>query len=248
MVATIKLIYTSSIDENVRPAERAMEDLRNGRFILVYDADGREEETDLCIASEHVRPESIKTMRKDAGGWICTTIPPRLLTIVDIPILSDVVLLAAMKYPFVQGIVPPNLPYDHKSAFSLTISHRDTYTGVTDKDRALTIKRFAEFAGRAIEKENGWAMENFGLEFRSPGHVPLLRPSIPLLESRHGHTELTTALATMSGPVPSTTICEMLGDDGNSLTKDKAKEYALTHNLAFLEGWEILEAWHQWSR
>lgn len=228
--------------------ERALIELKAGRFVLIYDADGREEETDMCMASQFVNPEAVRTMRKDAGGWICTTIPPQMLTSLDLPTLADLFVRGVRDFPSVRGIVPEKLPYDHKSAFSLTISHRDTYTGVTDNDRALTIRRFAEFAREAIKQGNGWAVGAFAKEFHAPGHVALLRPSVPLLAERLGHTELTTALAVMAGVTPSTTICEMLGDDGAALSKDEAKEYAAAHNLVFLEGREILEAWRSWSK
>ena len=226
---------------------KALDDLRAGRFVLVYDADGREEETDLCIASEFISPGAVRSMRKDAGGWICTTIPPEMLRTLDIPTLADLFIQGVKKFPSVRGIVPERLPYDRKSAFSLTISHRNTYTGVTDNDRALTIKRFAEFASVAIKQGNGWAVRSFAKEFLAPGHVALLKPSVPLLASRLGHTELTTAMAAMAGLIPSATICEMLGDDGKALSKTEAKKYAEAHNLAFLEGREILEAWRSWS-
>ena len=233
--------------EDVDYLGKALEDLRAGRFVLVYDADGREEETDMCIASQFVGPDAVRTMRKDAGGWICTTIPPRMLSSLDLPTLADLFIQGVKDYPSVRGIVPERLPYDRKSAFSLTISHRDTYTGVTDKDRALTIRRFAEFAKEAISQGNGWAVGTFAKEFLAPGHVALLKPTLPLLTTRMGHTELTTALTAMARLIPSATICEMLGDDGNALSRAEAKKYAVAHNLTFLEGREILEAWHKWS-
>ena len=231
----------------VSSLEKSLRDLRAGRFVLVYDADGREEETDMCVASQFVGHDQIRTLRKDAGGWICTTIPPKMLSTLDLPTLADLFISGVREYPSVRGIVPERLPYDQKSAFSLTISHRDTYTGVTDIDRALTIRRFAEFATAAIVQGNGWAVKTFAKEFRAPGHIALLKPSVPLLASRMGHTELTTALAAMAGLTPSTTICEMLGDDGRALSKGEAKKYAEAHNLSFLEGREILEAWRTWS-
>ena len=227
--------------------DRAIMELKAGRFVLVYDADGREEETDMCIASQFVNPEAVRTMRKDACGWICTTIPPKMLVTLDLPTLADLFAKGVRDFPSVNGIVAERLPYDHKSSFSLTISHRDTFTGVTDIDRALTIRRFAEFAREAIKQGNGWAVSAFAKQFHAPGHVALLKPSVPLLIERMGHTELTTALAVMSGITPSTTICEMLGDDGTALSKTEAKEYASAHNLVFLEGREILEAWRSWS-
>ena len=68
-----------------------------------------------------------------------------------------------------------------------------------------------------------------------------------LLEKRFGHTELSTALVKMAELIPSATICEMMGDDGNSLKKEAAREYAEKHNLPFVEGREIIEEWRKWS-
>ena len=247
LVVTRNLIYPPGVEIPVGNLGKALQDLKAGRFVLIYDADGMEEETDMCIASQFVGPEAVRAMRKDAGGWICTTIPPKMLNTLDLPTLADLFIKGVKEFPSVKGIVPDRLPYDRKSSFSLTISHRKTYTGVTDIDRALTITGFAEFAEEAIRKGNGWAIETFAREFHAPGHVALLKPSVPLLVSRMGHTELTTAMAVMAGLIPSATICEMLGDDGKALSKAEAKKYAEAHNLAFLEGREILEAWRTWS-
>ncbi len=227
--------------------EAALAALRAGRFILVYDAEGREEETDLAIGSEFVTPAAIRTMRKEAGGWICTTVPPDAREKLGLPYLADLLQASAASYPILAKLVPEALPYDRRSAFSITVSHRDTYTGVTDGDRAKTISRFAEVARAALARENGWAQHAFVEEFRAPGHVVLLNPAAGLLAERRGHTELVTALLSMGGLVPSATICEMLADDGRALGKADAKAYAAAHNLVFLEGREILEAWRQWS-
>jgi len=229
------------------PVSRAISALRAGRFVLVYDGEGREEETDLAIASEFVTPETIRSLRKEAGGWICTTVPPGVSEKLGLPYLADVFQASAADYPILKDLVPDSLPYDRRSAFGITISHRETYTGVTDGDRARTIARFAEVAREAIRRENGWAHRVFVQEFRAPGHVALLNPADGLLAERKGHTELVTAILTMAGLVPSATICEMLGDDGRALRKADAKAYADARNLVFLEGREILEAWRTWS-
>lgn len=229
------------------PVDRALEELRAGRFVLVYDAEGREEETDLAIASESVTPESIRRLRKDAGGWICTTVPPDARDKLGLPYLADVLRASSGDFPILRDLVPDTLPYDRRSAFSITVSHRDTRTGVTDEDRARTIRRFAEVAREALRRENGWAQHAFVDEFRAPGHVALLNPAPGLLAEREGHTELGTALVLMAGLVPSVTICEMLGDDGRALRKADAKAYADAHALVFLEGRDVLEAWRAWS-
>ena len=227
--------------------DRAVDALRAGQFVLVYDGEGREEETDLTIASEFVTPEAVRTLRKQAGGWICATVPPDARDKLGLPYLAEVLRASAPKFPVLADIVPERLAYDRRSAFSITVSHRDTYTGVTDMDRARTISRFAELAREALRRENGWALHRFVEEFHAPGHVALLNPAPRLLEERKGHTELVTALLQMAGLVPSATICEMLGDDGLALRKADAKAYAEAHNLVFLEGREILEAWRAWS-
>jgi len=127
------------------------------------------------------------------------------------------------------------------------VNHRDTFTGVTDIDRAKTISRLAGIAKEATKRENGWAADVFANEFRSPGHVPLLNAAEPLLAERRGHTELTTALMIMAGLAPTATICEMMADDGHAVSKEDAKAYARARNLVFLEGQDIVRAWRSWS-
>jgi 3,4-dihydroxy 2-butanone 4-phosphate synthase len=221
----------------------AIQELRQGRIVLVYDADGREEETDMVIASEHVNPAVIRTLRKDAGGLICTTADTQIQEALGLPFLSELFLGMAEHYPVMRNLIPNDIPYDVKSAFGITINHRKTFTGITDNDRAMTVKEFAELSRRALTSEDGWAKKEFGKSFRAPGHIHLLNTSERILETRFGHTELATALVVMAGLVPSATVCEMMGDDGRALSKQKAKAYAKRHQYAFLEGAEVVEAW-----
>jgi 3,4-dihydroxy 2-butanone 4-phosphate synthase len=224
----------------------AIEALKAGKFVLIYDADGREEETDLVIASEFITPESIKILRKNGGGLICTTMDYPTREKLGLPYLSEVFHEMGEKYKVLHGLIPNDIPYDEISSFSVTINHRDTFTGITDCDRALTISEFAKLIFEANKYENGYAQTLFGERFRAPGHVHLLNSSKELLEARKGHTELATALVTMSGLIPSATICEMMGDDCKALSKTDAKKYADKSGLIFLEGFEIIEAWAKW--
>lgn len=221
----------------------ALDCLRRGKFVLVYDFDDRERETDMVIASEFVTPESIRRMRQDAGGLICTTASHQVVEKLQLPFLADVLANNYSQYPVLRGLAPNDIPYDTKSAFSITINHRRTFTGITDRDRALTTSEFAKLAKDALNDGADGCRLRFGHEFRSPGHVHLLNASKDLLVARKGHTELTTALLAMSGLTPSATICEMMGEDGNALAKDKAKEYARRFGLCFLEGKDIIDAW-----
>jgi 3,4-dihydroxy 2-butanone 4-phosphate synthase len=109
----------------------------------------------------------------------------------------------------------------------------------------MTVSEFASLAKRAITSEDGWAKREFGKNFRAPGHIHLLNTSERILETRFGHTELATALTIMAGMVPSATVCEMMGDDGNALSKTRAAEYGRKHGLPFLVGADIIEAWRE---
>jgi 3,4-dihydroxy 2-butanone 4-phosphate synthase len=227
---------------------KALDALKAGRAVLLYDADGREEETDAVLASQFVTPDHIRFLRKEAGGLICTTVPSEARDRLGLPYLAELFGEAATRHPVLARTLATDAAYDPiASPFSITINHRATRTGITDRDRAKTIAGFAALVGEALRRENGWGMEALGREFRSPGHVPLLNAADGLLSKRRGHTELSTALVTMAGLIPSATICEMMGDDGRALTKEDAKKYAEARTLVFLEGQDVIEAWRAWS-
>src|SRR2546426_4897344 len=203
---------------------RAVAALQRGEFILVYDGDGREEETDLTIASEFVTSESVRTLRKEAGGLICTTLSGEVRARIGLPFMAEVLRRSGAAYPVLDAISKEDMKYDRHSAFSISVNHRDTFTGVTDVDRAKTISRFAAIAKEATKRENGWAAHVFAEEFRSPGHVPLLNAVQPLLVERRGHTELTTALMLMAGLAPTPALFETDSDERGALSHQNAKE------------------------
>lgn len=217
--------------------------LRSGKFVLVFDSDSREAETDMMIASEHVTYESVRTLRREAGGLICTTVPAEVSHKLGLPFMAELFAEAYAKHPVLKGLAPNDLPYDTKSAFSLTINHRRTFTGIPDRDRALTISEFAKLGKRVVDMESDAARTEMGTAFRAPGHVFLLNSQPGVLNDRRGHTELATALMKMGEMYPSATICEMMGDDGKAMRKDKAQEYAKRYGLPYLEGADIIEAW-----
>ena len=228
--------------------KNCLNELRNRKFILIYDSDGREEETDFVIPSVFVRNNNIRTMRKDGGGLICMTISYEAAEILSLPVLTDLLKYSTQKYSILKNLISKRLPYDAKSSFSITINHIDNFTGITDIDRAMTISEF----GKTISKLNdGTDKEKLKLlfenNFRAPGHVHLLIAERGLLKSRRGHTELSTAMMILAGLPPSACICEMLSDDGRALSKNDVKKYAEKHNLMFIEGAQIVEAWNEWS-
>jgi len=233
--------------ENRSDIRKALEELRKGKPVLIYDGDGREEETDMVYAGEMVTYESVRTMRKDGGGLICVAVHPKASDYLGLPFMTDVLASAREKFEIFKNLRTEGIPYDEKSAFSITINHKRTFTGISDSDRALTIREFSKLAGAVFKAgstkmKNGY-IEKLGKFFRTPGHVILLRAAEGLLFSRQGHTELSAALVEMSGLTPAAAICEMLGDNGASLPKEEAVKYAERNKLVFLEGKELVEAY-----
>ena len=200
-------------------------DLRKPKYFLVYDFPDRENEVDLVIPAELVTPADIRLLRREAGGLICLAIAKEIASKLSLPFLSDIL----KDYGFAE-LVEKRIPYGEKSSFSLSINHIDTFTGITDYDRALTIKKFVEIA----RSKN--AKERFYKEFRSPGHVFLLIER----ENRKGHTELSIKLMRKFGYFPCAVICEMLADDFRALSKEKAIEYAKRKGYLFFEGKDLI--------
>jgi 3,4-dihydroxy 2-butanone 4-phosphate synthase len=220
--------------------------LARGEPILVFDAPDREGETDLIFLSERASPELIRLARRDAGGLICTAISEELRRRLDLPFFSDLLAYAQARYPLLATLAE-RPRYDRRSAFGITINHRANFTGVSDNERALTIRTVGEIAAAA----SGLSVEAIGHRFReafvSPGHVPLLYAAPGLLAERKGHTELAISLVRMTGLSESATVCEMLGDSGGARSPLAARRYAEDHGWTFLEGRTLTEAWQQWS-
>jgi 3,4-dihydroxy 2-butanone 4-phosphate synthase len=228
--------------------EKARADLQRGKFVLIYDDDKREGETDIVMASEFVKPPSIKTMRKDGGGLIFIMISHSIANKLQLPFLSDLFSVNEEQYPVFKHLVPNDIPYDTKSSFSVYINHRDTYTGITDIDRSLTMKNFAELAKKINNIDTKESLKIFGKEFRSPGHIPICVSAENLLDERQGHTELVVSLLIMANLTPVGSGCEMMGENGKALSKQDAIDYAKDKDLVFIEGKDIKKAWNKWSR
>ncbi|MDR3291220.1 MAG: 3,4-dihydroxy-2-butanone-4-phosphate synthase [Methanobrevibacter sp.] len=214
---------------------KGIDGLKKGEFVLVYDDDERESEIDMIIGAEFVNGSRVATMREDAGGLICTCLHPNLCDKLGLPFMSEIMEVAKDKFPILGKLIPNDIPYDEYSSFSLWVNNRKTFTGITDNDRALTISSIAKLC-----KEEKF--DQFGNEFRSPGHVSLLRGANDLLKKRQGHTELSLSLAEMAGITPVTVVCEMMdGKTKESRSLESAENYAKEHDLAFLDGNKIID-------
>jgi len=219
--------------------DEAIDAIRKGKMILLYDSEDREGETDMVIPALHVKPADVSRMRRDGGGLICVAIHSQAAEKLGLPFISEILRSASLDgYSSLRTLVEKkgDIPYDSRSSFSLWVNHRDTFTGITDNDRAQTISKVGEKVKKVMDGEK----INFGDEFRSPGHVALLRAASGLLKERRGQTELSIELAIIAGISPSMVVCEMLDDKtGKALSKEDAKKYSIQNNIPFIEGKEI---------
>jgi 3,4-dihydroxy 2-butanone 4-phosphate synthase len=204
----------------------AIEAVREGRPVCIHDAADREGETDLVYPAGAVTPEAVARLRNDAGGLVCVAVSDAVADAFDLPFLQE-----QLHHP---AAADHELSYDDRSSFSLPVNHRDTRTGITDEDRALTIDELAAAAADPAETD-------FASEFRTPGHVHLLRAAPGLLADRRGHTELGVALAEAAGVAPAVVVCEMLDDTtGGALSPAAAADYARRHDIPYVEGADLV--------
>jgi 3,4-dihydroxy 2-butanone 4-phosphate synthase len=202
----------------------ALEELRKGRMILLHDSSNRENEIDMVINGPATTPETILTMRNEAGGLICLAVSREIAKKLSLPYMTD---LMSASNKVVRGLIPERTAYGDKPAFSLSINHRKTYTGITDNDRALTITEFAK-------TDDG---KQFAENFYAPGHIHLLIAKT--LAERRGHTELSIELSKRAGLKEMMVLCEMMADDHNALSLEDAKKYAKKHGLVLVDGGEL---------
>jgi 3,4-dihydroxy 2-butanone 4-phosphate synthase len=223
-----------------RNLRHAIQEFRSGKFVLLHDSGSRENEVDLVVAAEFVSPEHVRMMRTDAGGLVCVTVDHDVGERLGISFLQDVLISAAPTFPILREMAEAREPYGDKSAFSITINHRHTFTGITDHDRAITILQMAKLSKRVLENHTDSRRE-FAGQFKSPGHVYLLLESRGSLAQRRGHTELSLYLSRLAGLTPSTAICEMLdGKTYRALSLQDAQSYAKRHSLSVIDGEELL--------
>ncbi len=184
--------------------QRAVEDIKNGRMVIVVDDEDRENEGDLVGAAEKADTEMVNFMAKRGRGLICAPITQERAEALHL-------------YP----MVPQNQDA-YSTAFTVSVDAADgTTTGISAAERALTVRLLADNASRAED-------------FRRPGHVfPLVAKDGGVL-TRAGHTEAAVDLAAMAGLEPAGVICEIMKDDGTMARVPDLQEFAAEHDLALV--------------
>ncbi|MBN7772173.1 bifunctional 3,4-dihydroxy-2-butanone-4-phosphate synthase/GTP cyclohydrolase II [Clostridium aminobutyricum] len=183
--------------------EEALDALRQGKMILVTDDEGRENEGDLICAAEFATTENVNFMATYAKGLICM---PMSKTIADQLGLHQ--------------MVSKNTD-NHETAFTVSIDHVNTTTGISAAERSLTALKCVEEGAKACD-------------FRRPGHMfPLLSKPYGVLE-REGHTEATVDLVKLAGLKECGLCCEIMREDGHMMRTEELIEFAQEHELVFI--------------
>ena len=213
--------------------DAAIESLRRGEFVLLHDSEGRENEVDMVVACEFATAEHVSRMRRHAGGLPCVALDGAFGRALGLRymhrILSD-------SLGGLRGMVMGLAPYGDRPAFSISVNHYTAYTGVTDRDRSLTMRGMAD-----LYSESDPAAK-FAASFRTPGHVPLLLAEDGLMSRRRGHTEMSVYLAGIAGLKPVMAVCEMLdAETYSALSVAGAERYSKENAVPLIRGSDLVE-------
>ena len=183
--------------------EEALEALRNGEVILVTDDEDRENEGDMICAAQFATTENVNFMAAHAKGLICMPVSEAICHRLHLPQMVDY-----------------NTD-NHSTAFTVSIDHVDTTTGISAKERGYTARALADPNSKPED-------------FRRPGHMfPLTAKKNGVLE-REGHTEATVDLMRLAGLEECGLCCEIMRDDGTMMRTEELQEKAKEWGMKFI--------------
>ncbi len=191
--------------------QRALEQLRNGRMIILVDDEDRENEGDLVLAAEFATAESINFIAKHGRGLICLALEGKRVDELQLPMMAPI-----NRSP-------------RKTAFTVSIESREGIsTGISAADRAHTVRV-------ACDPTKGAA------DIVSPGHIFPLRAVEGGVLVRAGHTEGSVDLCRLAGLRSAAVICEIMNEDGTMARMPDLEKFAAQHNLPILTIKELIE-------
>ena len=183
--------------------ESAIADLKQGKLVLVCDNESRENEGDLIGLAELITPESLNFMITYGKGLVCAPMSAEYAERLNL-----------------QPMVRHNQD-SHQTAFTQSIDHKTSTTGISASERATTLKELANPLASASD-------------FRAPGHIfPLIAKDGGVL-IRQGHTEAAVDLATLAGATPVGVICEVINPDGSMARVPQLIQMAQEHQLKLI--------------
>ena len=180
--------------------EEAIEDLRNGKMIIVVDDPDRENEGDLICAAEFATTENVNFMASYAKGLICMPMSKELTRKLKL-----------------NQMVTENTD-NHCTAFTVSIDHVDTSTGISAVERSITAMKLVEDDAKPED-------------FRRPGHMFPLEAREGGVFKRNGHTEATVDFMKIAGLKECGLCCEIMREDGTMMRTTELLEFAKEHNL-----------------
>lgn len=189
--------------EGFDPIEELIEDIRQGKMVLLVDDEDRENEGDLVLAADHVTPALVNFMALEARGLICLALSSQQIDRLQLPqmVRDD------------QNFSP------NKTAFTVSIEASwGVSTGISAADRAHTIK----VASHPEAKPS---------DVHMPGHIFPIRAQQGGVLKRAGHTEGSVDLAKLAGLNPAAVICEVMNSDGSMARVPDLRKFALKHGI-----------------
>ena len=187
----------------IQTIENAINDLQKGKMIIVVDDENRENEGDFVMLAEHATPDAINFMASFGRGLICTPMDKYLAKQLGL------------------GAMVNNNTDSHGTAFTVSVDYKETRTGISAYERALTIQKLLD-------------AESIPTDFNRPGHVfPLISKDAGVLE-RPGHTEAAVDLAKLAGSKPMGVICEIMNEDGTMARLPQLEQVAEMHGLVII--------------
>lgn len=189
--------------KNFNTIEEALEDLRKGKIILVTDDEDRENEGDFICSAEAATTENINFMAVHGKGLICMPMSEKYIKKLMLPQMVT------------------NNTDNHETAFTVSIDHVSTTTGISAAERSITAMKCIDDDARPED-------------FRRPGHMfPLLAKKNGVLE-RNGHTEATVDLMRLAGLKECGLCCEIMRDDGTMMRRTELLELAEKFNMKII--------------
>ncbi|EGG32194.1 MULTISPECIES: bifunctional 3,4-dihydroxy-2-butanone-4-phosphate synthase/GTP cyclohydrolase II [Paenibacillus] len=183
--------------------EEALSDLKEGKVVIVVDDEDRENEGDFIALADKATPEVINFMITEGRGLVCLPMTQARARELDL-----------------KPMVTQNTDY-HGTAFTVSIDHKDTTTGISAHERSITVNGILDPNASAAD-------------FRRPGHMfPLIAKDGGVLR-RAGHTEAAVDLARLSGSYPAGVICEVIKEDGTMARLPDLMEIAKKHDLKLI--------------
>ena len=191
--------------------EEALEDLRNGKFVIVVDDEQRENAGDLVIAAEKMTTEAVNFIVTHARGLLCMPMVGERLDELEMPLM-----------------ISENAAVKEQTAFTVSVDYKiGTTTGISAADRSATVLAMIDPEVRPSE-------------FTKPGHLFPLRYHPGGVLARAGHTEAIVDMCNIAGMYPAGVVCEIMNEDGSMSRLPDLEVFAKTHDLKILSIAQII--------